>query len=238
MLDHYYTLRDLPLGPQDRLLNTIPLDHLDPNAAMLATNFDAAKPHPAPPQAAPENKSDNGYVSMPPHIQRTPVPVVIPRTAQKIAGVRRVACAVSMLQPVHAATMGSMLHVGWTMDIDVMNEVDFGWGAQANSTEMVTATNLQVGCSVPEGELFQSITAIPGLQSSSFEVCCAFSFCLASFFLLLLQWAWHNDESTLSNYLVKKLTFVHVSLLAGLLWSTLLLLPLFLGTKYRPSSAA
>ncbi|KAJ7312806.1 hypothetical protein DFH08DRAFT_896627, partial [Mycena albidolilacea] len=98
-----------------------------------------------------ESGSD-GYVSTLLRIQRAAVPAVLPR---KIAGARRVARAASAPQPMRSTSTGSI-------------DVDFDFDTPT--------TNGNAPRTASEGELFQSITVIPGLESTSFEVrCVAFS---------------------------------------------------------------
>ncbi|KAJ7770341.1 hypothetical protein B0H14DRAFT_2967093, partial [Mycena olivaceomarginata] len=92
-----------------------------------------------------ESGSDDGYVSTLLRIQRAAVPAVLPR---KIAGARRVARAASAPQPMRSTNTGSI-------------DVDFDFDTPT--------TNGNAPRTASEGELFQSITAIPGLQSTSFE---------------------------------------------------------------------
>ncbi|KAJ7194819.1 hypothetical protein GGX14DRAFT_677884 [Mycena pura] len=182
MLDHYYTPRDLP--SQQMIPNACPMD--------LLTEFDtpvgSATGKPLPPRAAvvdlsaldldqlafdcdsgSESGSDDGYVSTLLRIQRS---VSLVPTPRKIAGARRVARAVSSPRPVRA---------GMVVDVEVQVQ------SQARTS----------GRSTPEGELFQSITAIPGLESTSFEVCVSLlstiGHCLLSAILPAKEWRLIGD---------------------------------------------
>ncbi|KAJ7687164.1 hypothetical protein B0H17DRAFT_700158 [Mycena rosella] len=84
-------------------------------------------------------------------MQRTLPPAAAP--ARKIAGARRVARAVSAPRAPRAVL---------AMEVEVEN-------VSASASASASTTEGRLG-STPEGEVFQSITAIPGLESTSFEV--------------------------------------------------------------------
>ncbi|KAJ7496549.1 hypothetical protein FB451DRAFT_1208056 [Mycena latifolia] len=158
MLDHYYTPRDAPdprPHPHSLMAMGIPSDFememdmqaQDPKAPRAPAVVDLRTldlEHLAfDCDSGSESGSDDGYVSTLQRIQRAlPPPPPPPR---KIAGARRVARAVSSPQAVRV------------MDIEV----------QGKAT--ATTAGVGTGRSTPEGEVFQSITAIPGLESTSFE---------------------------------------------------------------------
>ncbi|KAJ7646000.1 hypothetical protein DFH06DRAFT_581439 [Mycena polygramma] len=200
MLDHYYTPRDnqdfsaLPFPRH--------LDQHDPRALPATTSMSsmsmldvdlAAKPrHPAHAHATvvdlsalaleqlvafdcdsgSESGSDDGYVSTLLRMQRAPLPSP-GASPRKIAGARRVARAVSAPQPqtpTQARAVGFVgMGVGPMMEVDPDAPADLFTGA--TDTHANTGFRTQM-TKAPEGELFQSITAIPGLESTSFEVRC------------------------------------------------------------------
>ncbi|KAJ6533980.1 hypothetical protein DFH09DRAFT_1405742 [Mycena vulgaris] len=156
MLDHYYTPRDAP-APQDL-----------PRPIAYDPTYDAVQGKPRPPRAAivdlstldlehlafdcdsgSESGSDDGYVSTLQRMQRA-MPAPVPVTPRRIAGARRVARAVSTPQPVREG-MGVM-----EVEVEGVEAVRTGTEARARRR-------------APEGEVFQSITAIPGLECTSFE---------------------------------------------------------------------
>lgn len=158
MLDHYYTPRDalIPLpDPHLALALTPPLlpsaadKPLPPRAAVVDLSALSLEQLAFDCDSASDSGSDDGYVSTLLRIQRT-LPVSTsasasaPATPRKIAGARRVARAVS--------SPGPQLHLQPAPQLQMDVEVAAGVAAG------------------PEGELFQSITAIPGLESTSFEV--------------------------------------------------------------------
>ncbi|KAK7057817.1 hypothetical protein R3P38DRAFT_2843163 [Favolaschia claudopus] len=164
MLDHYYTPRDLP----DLDLTGDPL-----SSNPILTDLVTAKPRATACSSRPavvdlsaialeqlvafdcddsdsESGSDDGYVSTLLRIQRAAAPVALPR---KIAGARRVARAVSAPHTPRVTETGGAGSAGG-MDVD---------------SEMGDLATKKNGANVTEGELFQSITATPGLESTSFE---------------------------------------------------------------------
>ncbi|KAF7350848.1 hypothetical protein MSAN_01646900 [Mycena sanguinolenta] len=170
MLDHYYT-------PRDDLEVFIPTPirmHTSTDTEAIRTRTDAdivAKPRASGVNAIDlsalaleqlvafdcdsddsdtESGSDDGYVSTLLRIQRA-----LPPPQRKIAGARRVARAASapvptMRTPLSAGEGRAAEGEGEGMDVD---------GAPSGRGRK----------SAREGELFQSITAIPGLQGASFE---------------------------------------------------------------------
>ncbi|KAJ7099301.1 hypothetical protein B0H15DRAFT_819808 [Mycena belliarum] len=158
MLDHYYTPRDAAPGPDPRTL--LPRMTMDfdrgPFDSDGPTNTGASGKT-LPPRGAvvdlrtldlelvfdcdsgSESGSDDGYVSTLQRLQRT-LPSS-PPAPRKIAGARRVARAVSAPQTV------------------LMPDVEATAAGAGPRARIHT----------PEGEVFQSITAIPGLECTSFE---------------------------------------------------------------------
>ncbi|KAJ7921471.1 hypothetical protein B0H13DRAFT_1984835 [Mycena leptocephala] len=168
MFDHYYTPRE------DHLLNpmsALPLGDDNPLGPMHGlTEVDMAKPRPAALHtvvdlstlalafdcdSGSESGSDDGYVSTLLRIQRA---APLPATPRKIAGARRVARAASAPQ---AQLVRAMMEI----DVDSV-EGQIGAGMRVGASGTTKATEAR---SAPEGELFQSITATPGLESTSFE---------------------------------------------------------------------
>ncbi|KAJ7796509.1 hypothetical protein B0H14DRAFT_2914615, partial [Mycena olivaceomarginata] len=153
MLEHYYTPRDLSDGllqPGADNGHPILTDLTKPRAN--GTDTPAVVDLSALALVAfdcddsdSESGSDDGYVSTLLRIQRAAVPAVLPR---KIAGARRVARAASAPQPMRSTSTGSI-------------DVDFDFDTPT--------TNGNAPRTASEGELFQSITVIPGLESTSFE---------------------------------------------------------------------
>jgi hypothetical protein len=171
MFDHYYTPRE------DHLLNpmsAVPLGDDNPLGPMHGlTEVDMAKPRPAALHtvvdlstlalafdcdSGSESGSDDGYVSTLLRIQRA---APLPATPRKIAGARRVARAAS-------APQAQLVRAMMDIDVDAV-EGQIGAGMRVGASGTTKATEAR---SAPEGELFQSITATPGLESTSFEVCC------------------------------------------------------------------
>ncbi|KAJ6497365.1 hypothetical protein C8R45DRAFT_982673 [Mycena sanguinolenta] len=159
MLDHYYTPRDdldalLPIPsnpiptPPDADIAAKPrapgVRVIDLSALALEqlVAFDCDTD-----DSDTESGSDDGYVSTLMRIQRA-----LPPPTRKIAGARRVARAVSA--PVPTMRTAAVVEGHGEGDADAGMEVDSG--AQGRRAAR-------------EGELFQSITAIPGLQGASFE---------------------------------------------------------------------
>ncbi|KAJ7133674.1 hypothetical protein C8R43DRAFT_1022726 [Mycena crocata] len=145
MLDHYYTPRDLPLQiPAEDLIQPM-LAETDKPHAPRAKVVDLSaldfEQLAFDCDSGSESGSDDGYVSTLLRIQRA-LPVQAPATPRKIAGARRVARAVSSPNSVRTGLM---------VDLEVQTGPQRG------------------GRTTPEGEVFQSITATPGLESTSFE---------------------------------------------------------------------
>ncbi|KAJ7744650.1 hypothetical protein B0H16DRAFT_1559720 [Mycena metata] len=166
MLDHYYTPRDMPLDDVEVAslqdgeaifplagTSNLPLDSKSNLEKQNARTTRARPPRPQRLHPRDESGSDDGYVSTLLRLQRQRNSLLargvqdvmglgLGAPERKIAGARRVARAVSAPQAVPRALVE-----------------DAGVGA---TREVQGARKL-------EGEIFQSITAIPGLESMSFE---------------------------------------------------------------------
>ncbi|KAJ7650989.1 hypothetical protein FB45DRAFT_889279 [Roridomyces roridus] len=152
MLDHYYTPRDLVANADLTPLPDTPID-LDvakpPRSAPAVVDLTALDLLAFDCDSDSDSGSDDGYVST---LLRMKAQAQV-ATPRRIAGARRVARAASAPGPAR------------------MMEVDLpGTGnslkVPSPSTSLATGTG---GRTVREGEMFQSITAIPGLESTSFE---------------------------------------------------------------------
>ncbi|KAJ7716394.1 hypothetical protein DFH07DRAFT_1068390 [Mycena maculata] len=174
MLDHYYTPRDLPL-PAD--LTAHPLH----TPVRMPADFDpSSKPGAGEPRAAvvdlraldlcqlafdcddSDDGSEDGYVSTLLRLQRA-----LPAPPRRIAGARRVARAASAPQPPVQVHM---------MEVEGGRDVVKGTGTVRDAgktrdprVQMRGGKGGRAAQRAPEGEMFQSITAIPGLESTSFE---------------------------------------------------------------------
>ncbi|KAJ7478659.1 hypothetical protein B0H11DRAFT_2028166 [Mycena galericulata] len=184
MLDHYYTPRDLPAPDMNN-------DHSNAILDVDIAGPDVGKPHPPRMGMGIDLRalsleqlcvafdcddddededgragSDDGYVSTLLRLQRQCAPA-LPR---RIAGARRVARAVSAPQQQQRVVMEEV-----DMEGGVDKSQDKGGRTRdprVRPGHRQAKAQAQGGRSTPEGELFQSITAIPGLESTSFEVRC------------------------------------------------------------------